>query len=81
MAIHMKILIDKVENVIHNNDIKVKLFEITIHVPHTKQYQYIYIYNVTFPTSDIDFILKENKCDDVVNNNKTMHKVTHSLTL
>jgi hypothetical protein len=44
MAIHMKILIDKVENIIHNNNIKVKLFEITIHAPHTKQYQYIYIY-------------------------------------
>jgi hypothetical protein len=42
MAIHLKILIDKVENIIHYNDIKVKLFEITIHVPHTKQYQYIY---------------------------------------
>jgi hypothetical protein len=79
MAIHMKILINKVENIIHNNDIKLKLFEIIIHAPHTKLY--IYIYNVAFPTSEIDFILKENKCDDVVNNNKTMHKVTHSLTL
>jgi len=79
MAIHMKILINKVENIIHNNDIKLKLFEIIIHAPHTKQYLYIYIF--AFPTSEIDFILKENKCDDVVNNNKTMHKVTHSLTL
>jgi len=42
MAIHMKILINKVENIIHNNDIKLKLFEIIIHAPHTKQYQYIY---------------------------------------
>jgi hypothetical protein len=77
MAIHMKILINKAANIIHNNDIKLKLFEIIIHAPHTK----LYIYNVAFPTSEIDFILKENKCDDVVNNNKTMHKVTHSLTL
>jgi hypothetical protein len=44
MAIHMKILINKVENIIHNNDIKLKLFEIIIHAPHTKQYIHIYIY-------------------------------------
>jgi hypothetical protein len=43
MVIHMKILINKVENNIHNNDIKLKLFEIIIHAPHTKLYIYIYI--------------------------------------
>jgi hypothetical protein len=77
MAIHMKILTNEVENIMHNNDIKVIFFEITIHFPHIK----LYIYKVIFPTSEIDFIFKENKCDDVVNDNKTMHKVTHNLIL